>query len=201
MEKYYDKNGNELSPLQVAALKIKKEHIFRIVLWIAGISLTVIWLAFLIASSVSAGAYRILGETITVKDIEQINNYFKDDKWVITDLVSSPTLTATFRHIDKVVDLNPLCLTYDSSLTGWYLLVVLAPVGYMGCIYIIAVVKNMITPQAVQRTVRKALQFGYLTQADVDYIINEIDYNTGLKVRPEVINEKQEPEQKEKELN
>lgn len=200
MAKYYDETGNELTPLQVLGLKVKKEHIFRIVLWIAGVSLTVIWLAFLIASSVSAGAHKILGETIIVKNIEQINNYFKDEKWVITDLVSSPTLTATFKHVDKVVDLNPLCLTYDSSLTGWYLLVVLAPVGYMGCIYIIAVIKNMITPQAVQRTVRKALQFGYLTQADVDYIVNEIDYNTGVKIRPEIKNE--EPEQaKEKELN
>lgn len=200
MAKYYDETGNELTPLQVLGLKVKKEHIFRIVLWIAGVSLTVIWLAFLIASSVSAGAHKILGETIIVKNIEQINNYFKDEKWVITDLVSSPTLTATFKHVDKVVDLNPLCLTYDSSLTGWYLLVVLAPIGYMGCIYIIAVIKNMITPQAVQRTVRKALQFGYLTQADVDYIVNEIDYNTGVKIRPEIKNE--EPEQaKEKELN
>lgn len=184
------------------AKQIKKEHLFRIALWIAGISLTVIWLAFLIASSISSGAHKILGETITVKDIEQINNYFKDDKWVITDLVNASTLTATFRHIDKVVDLNPLCLTYDSSLTGWYLLVVLAPVGYMGCIYIIAVVKNMITPQAIKKTVRKALQFNYLKQKDVDYVINEIDYNIGIKTRPEVKNEKQEPEQtKEKELN
>lgn len=184
------------------AKQIKKEHLFRIALWIAGISLTVIWLAFLIASSISSGAHKILGETITVKDIEQINNYFKDDKWVITDLVNAPTLTATFRKIDKIVDLNPLCLTYDSSLTGWYLLVVLAPVGYMGCIYIIAVVKNMITPQAIKKTVRKALQFNYLKQKDVDYVINEIDYNIGIKTRPEVKNEKQEPEQtKEKELN
>lgn len=184
------------------AKQIKKEHLFRIALWIAGISLTVIWLAFLIASSISSGAHKILGETITVKDIEQINNYFKDDKWVITDLVNASTLTATFRKIDKIVDLNPLCLTYDSSLTGWYLLVVLAPVGYMGCIYIIAVVKNMITPQAIKKTVRKALQFNYLKQKDVDYVINEIDYNIGIKTRPEVKNEKQEPEQtKEKELN
>lgn len=184
------------------AKQIKKEHLFRITLWIAGITLTVIWLAFLIASSISTGAHKILGETITVKDIEQINNYFKDDKWVITDLASSPTLTATFRHIDKIVDLNPLCLTYDSNLTGWYLLVVLAPVGYMGCIYIIAVVKNMITPQAIKKTVRKALQFNYLKQKDVDYVVDEIDYNIGIKKRPEVINEKQEPEQpKEKELN
>lgn len=184
------------------AKQIKKEHLFRITLWIAGISLTVIWLAFLIASSISTGMHKILGETITVKDIEQINNYFKDDKWVITNLTSDSGIVATFRHIDKVVDLNPLCLTYDSKLTGWYLLVVLAPVGYMGCIYIIAVVKNMITPQAIKRTVRKALQFNYLKQKDVDYIVDEIDYNIGIKARPEVNNEKQEPEQpKEKELN
>lgn len=184
------------------AKQIKKEHLFRITLWIAGISLTVIWLAFLIASSISTGPLKILGKTITVKDLEQINNYFKDDKWVITNLTSDSGIVATFRHVDKIVDLNPLCLTYDSSLTGWYLLVVLAPVGYMGCIYIIAVVKNMITPQAIKKTVRKALQFNYLKQKDVDYIVDEIDYNIGIKARPEIKNEKQEPEQaKEKELN
>lgn len=182
------------------AKQIKKEHLFRITLWIAGISLTVIWLAFLIASSISTGPLKILGKTITVKDLEQINNYFKDDKWVITNLTSDSGIVATFRHVDKIVDLNPLCLTYDSSLTGWYLLVVLAPVGYMGCIYIIAVVKNMITPQAIKKTVRKALQFNYLKQKDVDYIVDEIDYNIGIKARPEIKNE--EPEQaKEKELN
>lgn len=184
------------------AKQIKKEHLFRITLWIAGISLTVIWLAFLIASSISTGPLKILGKTITVKDLEQINNYFKDDKWVITNLTSDSGIVATFRHVDKIVDLNPLCLTYDSSLTGWYLLVVLAPVGYMGCIYIIAAVKNMITPQAIKKTVRKALQFNYLKQKDVDYIVDEIDYNIGIKARPEIKNEKQEPEQaKEKELN
>lgn len=102
------------------AKQIKKEHLFRITLWIAGISLTVIWLAFLIASSISTGPLKILGKTITVKDLEQINNYFKDDKWVITNLTSDSGIVATFRHVDKIVDLNPLCLTYDSSLTGWY---------------------------------------------------------------------------------
>lgn len=60
----------------------------------------------------------------------------------------------------------------------------------------------MITPQAIKKTVRKALQFNYLKQKDVDYIVDEIDYNIGIKARPEIKNEKQEPEQaKEKELN
>lgn len=164
--------------------KVKKEHLIKIVLWIAGISLTVIWLAMVLATSISTGSRKILGETITVKEVEQINNYFLDDKWVITNLVSNPTLTATFRKIDKIVDLNPMCLTYTNDLAGWYICILLAPIGYMGIIYIIAYMKNMITPQAIKKTIRKALQFGYLKQKDVDYIIDEIDYNTGKRERP-----------------
>lgn len=164
--------------------KIKKEHFLKLGLWIAGISLTVIWLAMVLATSISTGSRKILGETITVKEVEQINNYFLDDKWVITNLVSDPTLTATFRKIDKIVDLNPMCLTYTNDLAGWYICILLAPIGYMGIIYIIAYMKNMITPQAIKKTIRKALQFGYLKQKDVEYIIDEIDYNTGLKDRP-----------------
>ena len=165
------------------AKQIKKEHFLKVGLWIAGITLTLIWLAMVLATSISTGENKILGETITVKDLEQINNYFADDKWVITNLVSDPTITATFRKVDKIVDLNPLCLTYDSSLTGWYICILLAPVGYMSCIYIIAYIKNMITPSAIKKTVRKALQFGYLKQKDVEYVIDEIDYNIGIKER------------------
>ena len=65
------------------------------------------------------------------------------------------------------------------------MLVLLAPIGYMSCIYIIAVIKNTITPGAIKKTIRKALQFGYLRQRDVEYIIDEIDYNIGIKERPQ----------------
>ena len=41
-----------------------------------------------------------------------------------------------------------------------------------------------ITPGAIKKTIRKALQFGYLRQRDVEYIIDEIDYNIGIKERP-----------------
>lgn len=166
------------------AKQIKKEHFLKVGLWIAGISLTVIWLAMVLATSISTGSRKILGETITVKEVEQINNYFLDDKWVITNLVSKPTLTAAFRKIDKIVDLNPMCLTYTNDLAGWYICILLAPIGYMGIIYIIAYMKNMITPQAIKKTIRKALQFGYLKQKDVEYVVDEIDYNIGIKERP-----------------
>lgn len=164
--------------------KVKKEHFIRLGLWIAGISLTVIWLAMVLATSISTGQLKILGETIIVKDVDQINNYFVDKNWDITNLTNEPTLTATFRHVDKIVDLNPMCLTYSNVLTGWYICILLAPIGYMGIIYIVAYMKNMITPGAIIRTVRKALQFGYLKQKDVDYIVAEVNYNAGIVERP-----------------
>lgn len=165
--------------------KVKKEHFWRLFLWLLGITLTVIWLGMVLATSISTGQNLILGREIQVTDINQINNYFQDKQWHITNLTNTPSLTATFRHIDKIVDLNPMCLTYSSDLAGWYICILLAPIGYMSCIYLIAFWKNMITPGAIKRTVRKALQFGYLKQQDVDYVIDEIDYNIGIKTRPE----------------
>lgn len=64
------------------------------------------------------------------------------------------------------------------------MLVLLAPIGYMSCIFIIAAIKNMITPDAIKKTNRKALQFGYLTQDIVNLVCNEVDYNIGKKERP-----------------
>ena len=55
----------------------------------------------------------------------------------------------------------------------------------------------MITPQQVKSTNRKALQFGYLRQKEVDLIIDEIDYNIGIKKRPEEVDN----EPKAKEIN
>lgn len=165
------------------AQKIKQKNILRLSLWTSGIFLTLLWLAMVLATSISTGEKKILGETIIVKDLEQINNYFKDTKWEITNIVNDPMITATFRHVDKIVDLNPLCLTYDNNLTGWYICILLAPIGYMSCIYLIAYLKNIITPQAVKQTLRKALIFGYIKQKDVDYICDEIDYNLGIKKR------------------
>lgn len=176
--------------VQQLAKKIKKEHFWKLGLWIAGISLTVIWLAMVLATSISTGQRKILGEEIKVSDLTQINNYFKDSKWMIVDLNNTSTLTATFRHIDKIVDLNPMCLTYSAQYTGWYICILLAPIGYMGMIYIIAYMKNMITPGQVKKVVRKALMFGYLKQKDVEYVCDEIDYNIGIKER-KVINEEQ----------
>lgn len=172
--------------------KVRKEHILKLCLWIAGITLNVLWLTFAIATSISSGQRLILSNeeiAIGVNQISNLKDYLQNTNYVVSNLTineASGVLEAIqFKRILYTLDWNPLCLTYKSTLTGWYLLVLLAPVGYMGCIYIIAVNKNMITPQAIKKTNRKALQFGYLTQNVVDLVCNEIDYNTGEKIRPE----------------
>ena len=116
-------------------------------------------------------------------------DYLQNDNYIVSNLSINETNgvleSINFKKIIQVLDWNPLCLTYDSKLIGWYMLVLLAPIGYMSCIYIIAVIKNTITPGAIKKTIRKALQFGYLRQRDVEYIIDEIDYNIGIKERPQ----------------
>lgn len=173
------------------AKQVKKEHFIKIVLWAVGTFLTLLWLVFTITTSISMGDKYINEKLIdgasSWAQIEQYNH--GSYRWV-------QNMDGTYKvyQYTKLVDWNPLCLTYDKTLTGYYLLILLAPVGYLGIIFIIAYLKNMITPQAIKKTVRKALQFNYLKQKDVDYVINEIDFNIGIKSKP-----KQEHEQEPKE--
>lgn len=182
--------------------RIKKEHFIKTILWVAGIVLTLFWIAFVIATSISAGKRTILGDNeiiISIANISTLQDYLQNDNYIVSNLSINETngvLEAiNFKKIIQVLDWNPLCLTYDSKLIGWYMLVLLAPIGYMSCIYIIAVIKNTITPGAIKKTIRKALQFGYLKQRDVEYVIDEIDYNIGIKERPQ--NEKSNEEDME----
>ena len=172
--------------------RIKKEHFIKTILWVVGIVLTLFWIAFVIATSISAGKRTILSDNeiiISIANISTLQDYLQNDNYIVSNLSINETngvLEAiNFKKIIQVLDWNPLCLTYDSKLIGWYMLVLLAPIGYMSCIYIIAVIKNTITPGAIKKTIRKALQFGYLRQRDVEYIIDEIDYNIGIKERPQ----------------
>ena len=172
--------------------RIKKEHFITTILWVAGIVLTLFWIAFVIATSISAGKRTILADNeiiISIANISTLQDYLQNDNYIVSNLSINETTgvleSINFKKIIQVLDWNPLCLTYDSKLIGWYMLVLLAPIGYMSCIYIIAVIKNTITPGAIKKTIRKALQFGYLRQRDVEYIIDEIDYNIGIKERPQ----------------
>lgn len=172
--------------------RIKKEHFIKTILWIAGIVLTLFWIAFVIATSISAGKRTIVSDNeiiISIANISTLQDYLQNDNYIVSNLSINETTgvleSINFKKIIQVLDWNPLCLTYDSKLIGWYMLVLLAPIGYMSCIYIIAVIKNTITPGAIKKTIRKALQFGYLRQRDVEYIIDEIDYNIGIKERPQ----------------
>lgn len=193
------KSKVELTPLQKMSLNIKKEHIIKIVLWLVGITLTLFWIAFVIATSISAGKKLILAEeeiAINVNQISTLQDYLQNDNYIVSNITineaSGVLETINFKKIVQILDWNPLCLTYDKNLTGWYMLVLLAPIGYMSCIFIIAAIKNMITPDAIKKTNRKALQFGYLTQDIVNLVCNEVDYNIGKKERPQ--NEKQNEE-------
>jgi hypothetical protein len=64
-------------------------------------------------------------------------------------------------------------------------------IGGSGWLILLAYItsqKNLITPQAIKKTIRKALQFNYLDQETVEYVINEIDINIGIKGRDEKLN-------------
>ena len=186
------------------AKQIKKEHFLKLFLWTTGIALTLIWLAFMIATSISMGDMNVYkGELIqlqiqTKAGLDKAFIYIlQPDKYKPLRIYESPSgnvMFAEFREIAGKKDMNPLCLVGNPQLTGWYVALLLSPLGYLSTIFWIAYSKNMITPQKVKRTVRESLPFGYLKQKEVDMVVDEIDYNIGIKQRPET---KNEPETKE----
>lgn len=185
------------------AKQIKKEHFLKLFLWTTGIALTLIWLAFMIATSISMGEIPVYkGELIQLQiqekaGLEKAFIYiFQPRKYELLKVYEprEGIIFAEFREIARFRDMNPLCLVGNPQLTGWYVVLLLSPLGYLGMLFLVAYMKNMITPQKVKRTVREALPFGYLKQKEVDMVVNEIDYNIGIKQRPET---KNEPETKE----
>lgn len=194
--------SNEILKL---AKQIKKEHFLKIFLWGSGIILTVIWLTFMVWTSITLGRIPVYkGDVFTKQvnnsyDLEQIFIYLaQPNKYELIKIYqreNSTVVLAEFKEIAKFRDINPLCLVGDPTLTGWYVALLLSPLGYIGILFLIAHIKNMITPQKVKKTNRQALQFGYLRQPEVDLIINEIDYNIGIKKRPEEVDN--EPKSKE----
>ena len=187
------------------AKQIKKEHFLKLFLWTTGIALTLIWLAFMIATSISMGSMNVYkGELIQLQIQEKagLDKAFmyilQPDKYKLMRIYESESgnvIFAEFREIAGQRDMNPLCLVGNPQLTGWYVALLLSPLGYIAVLFIIAYSKNMITPNQVKTTNRKALQFGYLRQREVDMIVNEIDYNIGIKKRPEEVDN--EPKSKE----
>ena len=154
-------NGNWL------AKQIKKEHFLKLFLLTTGIALTLIWLAFVIATSISMGDIPIYkGELIKLQiqqksELEKAFIYiFQPRKYELIrvykpESLSGEIIFAEFREIARFRDMNPLCLVGDPQLTGWYVALLLSPLGYIGILFIIAYKKNMITPQPVKTTNRK----------------------------------------------
>lgn len=186
------------------AKQIKKEHFLKLFLWTTGIALTLIWLAFMIATSISMGDMLVYKGELIQLQIQQKSELDKafiyilqPDKYKLMRIYEprEGIIFAEFREIAGKKDMNPLCLVGNPQLTGWYVALLLSPLGYLSTLFIIAYMKNMITPQKVKRTVREALPFGYLKQKEVDMVVDEIDYNIGIKKRPEEVDN--EPKSKE----
>ena len=141
-------NGNWL------AKQIKKEHFLKLFLWTTGIALTLIWLAFVIATSISMGSMNVYkGELIQLQIQEKagLDKAFmyilQPEKYKLMRIYESPTgnvMFAEFREIAGKRDMNPLCLVGNPQLTGWYVALLLSPLGYIGILFLIPYTKNII---------------------------------------------------------
>ena len=125
------------------AKQIKKEHFLKLFLWTTGIVLTLIWLAFMIGTSISMGRTTIYKGELIQEQIQERAGLEKAFHYILQpkryDLIriykpeslSGTIVFAEFREIAGHRDLNPLCLVGDPQLTGWYVALILSPLGYI----------------------------------------------------------------------
>lgn len=159
--------------------QIKKEHFIKTILWASAITLTTIWMTFLIVSLIPIMTIQVLSEDLTILS-SATANIIKNGNYAFIQLNTDGV--AEFKEILSTHDANPF-YEYVGKDPIALMFLIFAPVGYLGIIFIVAIQKNMITPSSIKNSVRKALQFGYLKQKDVDYIVDEVDYNIGIKER------------------
>ena len=140
-------NGNWL------AKQIKKEHFLKLFLLRTGIALTLIWLAFVIATSISMGDIPIYKGELIQLQIQQKSELDKafiyilqPDKYKLMRIYEprEGIMFAEFREIAGKKDMNPLCLVGNPQLTGWYVALLLSPLGYIGILFLIPYTKNII---------------------------------------------------------
>lgn len=173
--------------------QIKKEHFIKLIFWISTVSLFVFWLAGVLATSIDDGiriyTYGELNAATTLEDFifyaKIAGNDVGDYAFFVDNGVNG------FKEILTKRANNPMLLVGSQDTMGWFMTILTAPIGFILLLWYISIQKNMITPEAIKKTVRKGLQFNYLKQKDVEYVEIEVDYNTGKKERTEVLdNEK-----------
>lgn len=156
--------------------QVKKEHFLKLSLQISTLVLF-LFLAFMIIFAITPLS------TTLLKDIPKpLYEIVLDDKGNIIEAILAQTI--------QQKDINALYVFNGNNNNIVLLLSLIGGSGWLMLLTYITIQKNMITPQAIKKTVRKALQFNYLKQKDVDYVVNEIDINIGIKKRER--NEKEE---------
>lgn len=164
--------------LNLIAKKIKKEHFIKLTLWISGIFVLCLWLSMVLATAINDYSTPIF-EVENGKEVVYLHSQLQKD------FEYSFRGPDTFWKIIGSKPNNPIWLMGNSEGIGWWVAIFVAPLGFLALIFLLAFQKNMITPQAIIKTVRKALTFGYLKQKDTDYIEEEVWINIGVKERKE----------------
>ncbi len=145
--------------------QIKKEHFIKIFLQIFTGSF-LISLILLLIFSLSPFTTGLL------KDIPEV--LYNSDGVIVQEI--------------QARDLNALYVFNGIENNIIMYLILIGGSGWLILLAYITSQKNLITPQAIKKTIRKALQFNYLDQETVEYVINEIDINIGIKGRDEKLN-------------
>jgi len=86
-----------------------------------------------------------------------------------------------FIPIIQGIDRNALYV-FNASNFNFILILNLALFsGWISFLTYLSIQKNMVTPQSIKKTIRKALMFNYLKQSQVERIVEEINVNIGIQ--------------------
>lgn len=158
--------------------QVKKEHFIKLAFQILTLTLLLFWVSMVLATSID-DYVRIYTYGTPIKlTAENLEFYLnKIDSAVGAYKVDGLNV----KEILTMTNNNPMLLLGNKETMGWWFAILLSPIGFLGLLSYISIQKNMITPQAIKKTIRKALQFNYLKQPQVDRIVDEIDINIGIK--------------------
>ena len=166
---------NISNEILILTKKIKKEHFTKLILHITTFFVIIICIFLLIFSTTP------LSNGVIKPILKPLYAFVENENGL--DAFNGIKGTWNLVQEMQAVDNNGLYVFNLNSNNIVSSLSILGGSGWIAFLIYLSIVKNMITPQFIKKTVRQGLQFGYVKQADVDFITNEIDYNIGIKNR------------------
>ncbi len=156
--------------------KLKKEHFIKIILFIIT-ALVIVFTLLLTIFAITPMSNGVLKPVL-----KPLYAFIED----INGLESFQGTKGTWTLVQEInpVDINWIYVFNGNNSNIISTLALLGGSGWIAFLILFSYLKNMATPQSIQRKVRQGITFGYLKQSMADDVCDEIDYVIGEKIRP-----------------